>query len=59
MVDALRTANWQRGGGKKKDRPKPIPRPGAGPTKTTTGDASQLTRAESKALLDALRPDRT
>jgi len=27
-VDALNGANWQRGGGKRKDKPKPIPRPG-------------------------------
>lgn len=27
-VDALNIANWQRGGGKSANRPKPIPRPG-------------------------------
>lgn len=27
-VDALNGANWQRGGGKQRDKPKPIPRPG-------------------------------
>lgn len=27
-VDALHAANWQRGEGKKRDKPKPIPRPG-------------------------------
>lgn len=26
-VDALQGANWQRGGGKESDRPKPLPRP--------------------------------
>jgi hypothetical protein len=29
-VDALNGANWQRGGGKQRDKPKPIPRPGVG-----------------------------
>lgn len=28
IADALHSANWQRGEGKEKDRPKPIPRPG-------------------------------
>lgn len=28
IADALRIANWQRAGGKKKDRPEPIERPG-------------------------------
>lgn len=27
-VDVLAAANWQRGGDKKKTRPKPLPRPG-------------------------------
>lgn len=27
-VDALHAANWQRGEGKERDKPKPIPRPG-------------------------------
>jgi hypothetical protein len=58
-VDALRVANWQRGSGKKKDRPKPIPRPGvAGPT-VTIGDASRVSRAEAKAILDRRKPQRT
>lgn len=33
IADAGLTANWQRGRGKKSDRPKPIPRPGIGPEK--------------------------
>jgi hypothetical protein len=33
-VDALRTGNWQRGQGKERDRPKPIPRPGVEQDKT-------------------------
>lgn len=28
VADELRVANWQRSGGKRKDAPKPIPRPG-------------------------------
>lgn len=28
VTDALNVANWQRGGGKKADYPKPLPRPG-------------------------------
>lgn len=35
-VDALHSANWQRGGGKG-SRPKPIERPGAEPTSETLG----------------------
>lgn len=36
-VDALKVANWQRGGGKRADYPKPIPRPGVEPESTTYG----------------------
>lgn len=36
-VDALRVGNWQRGGGAKRDYPKPIARPGIEPTSTTYG----------------------
>lgn len=36
-VDALNVANWQRGSGKRKDYPKPIPRPGVEPTSKTYG----------------------
>lgn len=36
-VDTLRVANWQRGGAKKKDFPKPIPRPGIEPDAVTYG----------------------
>lgn len=32
-VDALHAANWQRGAGKNRDRPKPIRRPGIEPDK--------------------------
>jgi hypothetical protein len=55
-IDALRIANWQRGGGKKKDRPKPISRPGVGTDTVTTGDASQVTQAQARRLLDARKP---
>lgn len=37
VADALRVANWQRGGGKRSDYPKPIPRPGVEPESTTYG----------------------
>lgn len=37
VADALRVANWQRGGGAKRDYPKPIPRPGVTPDSTTYG----------------------
>lgn len=36
-LDALNVANWQRAGGKKRDRPRPIPRPGVGADRTTYG----------------------
>lgn len=36
-TDALRVANWQRGGGTRRDYPKPIPRPGIEPESTTYG----------------------
>lgn len=36
-TDALHVANWQRSGGKKRDFPKPIPRPGVTPSETTYG----------------------
>lgn len=36
-VDALNAANWQRGEGKQRDKPAPIPRPGVAPDKTTYG----------------------
>lgn len=36
-VDALHVANWQRGSGKRKDYPKPIPRPGIEPDAVTYG----------------------
>lgn len=37
VADAVRVANWQRGSGKRKDYPKPIPRPGIEPESTTYG----------------------
>lgn len=36
-VDTLRAANWQRAGGKPKDFPWPIPRPGVEPDTKTRG----------------------
>ena len=41
-VDALRLANWQRGQGKKKDMPKPIPRPGVERDKTYGKEAISI-----------------
>lgn len=55
IYDAVSVANWQRGSGKKKDRPKPLPRPGSDKG-TRIGDSSRLTPAEARALLDALKP---
>ena len=56
-VDQLAIANWQRSGGKKKDYPKPIPRPGVnGDRRTRTGDVSRVTPIEARALLDARKP---
>lgn len=41
-ADQLRVANWQRSGGKKRDYPKPIPRPGVEPDSTTYGGKGAL-----------------
>jgi len=37
QVDVLAIANWQRAGGKRKDKPKPVERPGMRPDRTTYG----------------------
>ncbi|WP_191480127.1 hypothetical protein [Nocardioides ochotonae] len=37
VADAARVANWQRSGGKRRDYPKPIPRPGVDDPDTTYG----------------------
>lgn len=37
VADAANVANWQRGQGKKRDYPKPIPRPGVTPDQTVIG----------------------
>jgi hypothetical protein len=55
-VDQLALANWQRGGGKRKDRPKPIPRPGVKSAVTRTGDVSKVTPTQARALIDARKP---
>jgi hypothetical protein len=56
-VDQLAVANWQRSGGKKRDYPKPIERPGVRSRRTSrVGDASRLTPTEVRALLDARKP---
>lgn len=36
IADLLAVANWQRGSGKPRDYPEPIPRPGISPSKETT-----------------------
>ena len=41
-ADQLRVANWQRSGGKKRDYPKPIPRPGVEPDSKTFGGKGAL-----------------
>ena len=57
IFDLLALANWQRGGAKRKDRPKPFPRPGvSGPKRV--GDASRLTPAKARELLDSRKPRR-
>lgn len=53
-VDSIRQGNWQRGGGKG-PRPKPIPRPGAGPTKRQIGGGRKYTTTEMRRLLDRSR----
>ena len=55
-VDQLAVANWQRGTGKRKDRPKPIPRPGVKSGVTRTGDVSRFTPTQARALIDARKP---
>jgi hypothetical protein len=52
IVDLLAAANWQRGGGKG-TRPKPVKRAKA---RNVTGDASRLSQAQIRAVLDARRP---
>jgi hypothetical protein len=39
-VDALNGANWQRGSGKLKDKPNPIPRPGVEQPKPSYGQGA-------------------
>jgi hypothetical protein len=41
-VDALNGANWQRGNGKKADKPKQIPRPGVEQEKKYGGEAVSM-----------------
>lgn len=52
QVDLLAGANWQRSGGKKKDRPRPIPRPGIEPDEVVHVGNSETKRtpAEIEAL---------
>lgn len=42
VADQLAIANWQRAGGKKADRPKPIPRPGIEKPKQYGGKAVSM-----------------
>jgi hypothetical protein len=55
IVDLLAAGNWQRGGAKKKDKPKPVDRPGVN-AKKRIGSAGSLKPAELRALLDSLKP---
>lgn len=55
-IDQLAVANWQRGPAKKKDYPKPIPRPGVNTGRTRIGDASRLTPVQARTLLDSRKP---
>lgn len=45
IADQLAIANWQRAGGKKADRPKPIPRPGIEQPKRYGGAAVSIDEA--------------
>jgi hypothetical protein len=42
IADALRIANWQRAGGKRSERPQPIPRPGIEKPKKYGGEAVSI-----------------
>jgi hypothetical protein len=42
IADQLAIANWQRSGGKKSERPKPIPRPGIEKPKQYGGEAVSI-----------------
>lgn len=42
IADASHVANWQRAEGKKKDMPKPIPRPGVEPIRQYGGQAVSI-----------------
>ncbi len=52
VIDTLRTANWQRGGGKGR-RPQPIRRPGTAGRRLGRTDRDPQ---EVRAYLDRLRP---
>lgn len=51
IADGERAAVWQRGGGKRKDRPEPIPRPGVGQKETQTYGKDALPLDEMAAWL--------
>lgn len=42
IADGVAVGNWQRGNGKRRDYPKPIPRPGVEPDSTTYGGKKPL-----------------
>lgn len=55
ISDDLRVSNWQRGGGRRQDYPKPIPRPGYEPDEVTYGDGA-LPLNEMAEWLAAINP---
>lgn len=57
VADSVRGGNWQRGGGKG-SKPRPIPRPGVGPTETVRrhGQRPRRPPAEVAAYLARFAP---
>lgn len=58
-VDALHVLAWQGAGGKKANKPKPIPRPGVGTDQKRKIGGKPIDIDEMKAILDARRRGRT
>lgn len=55
IADGVWVANWQRGHGKKKDYPKPIPRPGDKSDKKAKAIGTVRTFAEIDAMRKKIR----
>lgn len=51
IADALNVANWQRSAGKRKDYPKPIPRPGVSEKASQTYGSNAVPIADMAAFL--------